>query len=424
MKEYKERIADRLLSRKLKSAGAVVIEGAKWCGKTSTASQQAKSSALFSDVTQQANYLKMVDLNASLLLEGAVPRLLDEWQIAPKLWDAVRFEVDRRQLPGQFIMTGSAVPADSSEIRHSGIGRMSWLLMRPMSLWESGDSNGKVSLKSLFEGNSKIGEISDNSSLENIARLTCRGGWPMVTQLDEESANDIAFNYVDGLVHADIQRVDGIARNPDRVKRIMRSYSRALGSQTSAAKLLKDIQANDLTFSENTLNSYLNALQKLFVIEDMPAWNPNLRSATAIRTSDTRYFVDPSIAAASLGLGAKDLINDLNTFGFLFENLCVRDLRVYAQAIDGEVYHYRDKNSLECDAVIHLRNGHYGLVEIKLGGDNLIDEGATSLLSLASKIDTSKMPSPSFKMVLTAVGQYAYTRADGIHVVPVNVLRD
>lgn len=422
--QYRPRIADSLVERKLKSAGAVVIEGAKWCGKTSTAAQHSQSEVYLSDTSQQ-DYLQLAELNASLLLEGDTPRLLDEWQLAPQLWDAVRHAVDSRQKPGQFLLTGSAVPANQEKIHHTGTGRMSWLTMRPMSLWESGDSSGKISLQALFEGSTQIGETHEiDSSLEKMAYLTCRGGWPMVTQLDTEAALDIAFNYVDGLVHSDLQRMDGISRDAARVNRLLRIYARAQASQTTSAKLLQDIQENDHSCSENTLFSYLSALRKIFVIEDMAAWNPNLRSRTAIRTADTRYFVDPSIATASLGLGVKDLMNDLNTFGLFFETLCIRDLRVYAQALDGEVYHYRDKNGLECDAVVHLRNGHYGLIEIKLGGNRPIEEGAASLLKLAGKIDTGKMPAPSFLMVLTATGKFAYTRKDNVLVVPVSMLKN
>lgn len=422
--QYRPRIADSLVERKLKSAGAVVIEGAKWCGKTSTAAQYSQSEVYLSDTSRQ-DYLQLAELNASLLLEGDTPRLLDEWQLAPQLWDAVRHAIDSRQKPGQFLLTGSAVPANQEKIHHTGTGRMSWLTMRPMSLWESGDSSGKISLQALFEGSTQIGETHEiDSSLEKMAYLTCRGGWPMVTQLDTEAALDIAFNYVDGLVHSDLQRMDGISRDAARVNRLLRIYARAQASQTTSAKLLQDIQENDHSCSENTLFSYLSALRKIFVIEDMTAWNPNLRSRTAIRTADTRYFVDPSIATASLGLGVKDLMNDLNTFGLFFETLCIRDLRVYAQALDGEVYHYRDKNGLECDAVVHLRNGHYGLIEIKLGGNRPIEEGAASLLKLAGKIDTGKMPAPSFLMVLTATGKFAYTRKDNVLVVPVSMLKN
>lgn len=422
--EYRPRIADNLLARRLRSSGAVVIEGAKWCGKTSTAEQFAQSKLFLSDNSLQQDHLRMADINPHLLLEGNTPRLLDEWQLAPKLWDAVRHTVDMRSKPGQFILTGSAVPTGTDQIHHSGTGRMSWLTMRPMSLWESGDSCGKVSIKALFEGNTRVGEVNEGGDLERMASLVCRGGWPIVTHLDEEAALDVAFNYVDGLVHSDIQRLDEVSRDADRVNRILKAYARAQGSQTTSVKLLQDICENDASCSINTLFSYLSALRKIFVIEDMPAWNPNLRSKTAIRTTDTRYFVDPSIATAVCGIGAGDLINDLRTFGFFFETLCVRDLRVYAQALDGEVRHYRDKNGLECDAVIHLRNGKYGLIEIKLGGDTLIEDGVKSLLSLSGKIDTGKMPAPSFMMVLTATGNYAYTRKDGVIIVPADMLKD
>lgn len=422
--EYKARIADGLLSRKLRSSGAVVIEGAKWCGKTSTAQQQSRSEALLSDPSQSDDLMRMAEIDSGLLLEGASPRLIDEWQLSPKLWDAVRHAVDRRQKTGQFILTGSAVPADYQVIRHSGTGRMSWLTMRPMTLWESGDSSGKVSLRGLFEQGYEASCVGDDEGLERMAYLVCRGGWPMVTRLDEASSLDIAFNYVDAIVRSDIRSVDGVSRDAGRVERVMRAYSRAQGSQTSSRRLLDDIRSNDSSCSENTLFAYLSALRKIFVIEDMPAWNPNLRSRTAIRSAETRYFVDPSIATASLGLGVGDLMGDLNTLGLLFEALCVRDLRVYAQAIDGNVYHYRDKNGLECDAVVHLRNGRYGLVEIKLGGERLVEEAAASLRVLAGKIDTTRMAGPSFLMVLTAKGKYAYTRRDGVKVVPVGMLRD
>lgn len=423
--EYRPRIVDRLLERKLKSAGAVLIEGPKWCGKTSTAEHVARSEVFLSDPQREEEYRRMAELSPGLLLEGAPPRLLDEWQLAPRLWDAVRHAVDRRQKPGQFILTGSAVPGDLDKIRHTGTGRMSWLLMRPMSLWESGDSCGKVSLANLFSSPGAIGESNDcDGELEKTAYLMCRGGWPMVTHLDPDAALDLAVNYLDGVTHSDLQRLDGVGRDSHRVRRLLRVYARAQGTPTTATRLLQDINANDSSCSENTMLAYISALRKIFVIEDMGAWNPNLRSRTAIRTAPTRYFVDPSIATAALGLGPKDLVNDLNTMGLLFETLCARDLRVFAQAIDGDVYHYRDKNGLECDAVIHLRNGSYGLVEIKLGGPTLTRDGADALLALSRKIDLTKMPPPSFMMVLTATGRYAYTRPDGVHVVPVDMLRD
>ena len=295
-----------------------------------------------------------------------------------------------------------------------------------MSLWESGDSNGSVSLRELFDSPKSMAATCD-LDLKRIAFLTCRGGWPQASLMgdDKDIALDQAIDYYDAVVNSDIQRVDGVVRDPERVKRLMRSYARYQGSQSSFAEIGKDMTANEQgALDENTISSYLNALRKIFVVEDMRAWNPNLRSKTAIRTTDTRYFVDPSIATAALGLGPDDLMHDLETFGLIFETLCVRDLRVFAQALDGEVYHYRDKTGLECDAVVHLRNGSYGLIEIKLGGDKLIEEGSKTLNALASKIDTTKMKNPSFLMILTAVGDFAYRRQDGVYVVPIGCLKD
>ncbi|WP_302970163.1 ATP-binding protein, partial [Ruthenibacterium lactatiformans] len=366
----------------------------------------------------------MSELNPKRLLKGATPRLIDEWQLAPKLWDAIRFEVDHRGELGQFVLTGSAVPADTREITHSGTGRFTWLTMRPMSLYESGDSTGEVRLKDLFSGAAEIDGAS-NLSIDRLAFLVCRGGWPQAVDMQDEIALDQAMDYYDAVVHSDINRADNVQKNPERVKRLMRSYARNQGGQVPNTVLAQDIAANDETpISEETVASYVSALRKIFVVEDMPAWNPNLRSKTAIRSSDTRYYIDPSIAAAALGIGPNDLINDLKTFGFLFETLCIRDLRVFADALNGEVYHYRDKDGLECDAVVHLRNGNYGLIEIKLGGDRLIEEGAKSLKSMEAKIDTDKMNTPSFLMVLTGTGDYAYRRQDGVYVVPIGCLRN
>jgi predicted AAA+ superfamily ATPase len=424
---YKPRVIDQLLNRKLRGKGAVLIEGAKWCGKTSTAEQQAKSIIYMSDPKRRDQYQLFVDTNPEMILNGDTPRLIDEWQETPKLWDLIRFEVDHREGLGHFILTGSAVPAKrDDEILHSGTGRFAWLIMRPMSLWESGDSNGSVSLRELFDSPKSIAATCD-LDLKRIAFLTCRGGWPQASLMgdDKDIALDQAIDYYDAVVNSDIQRVDGVVRDPERVKRLMRSYARYQGSQSSFAEIGKDMTANEQgALDENTISSYLNALRKIFVVEDMRAWNPNLRSKTAIRTTDTRYFVDPSIATAALGLGPDDLMHDLETFGLIFETLCVRDLRVFAQALDGEVYHYRDKTGLECDAVVHLRNGSYGLIEIKLGGDKLIEEGSKTLNALASKIDTTKMKNPSFLMILTAVGDFAYRRQDGVYVVPIGCLKD
>ena len=422
--KYKVRIADALLSRKLEGKGAVLIEGAKWCGKTTTAEQQAQSIVYMTDPEKSYQYLSMVELNPKTLLDGKTPRLFDEWQIAPKLWDAIRFEVDHRDDLGQFILTGSAVPPETEEIHHTGTGRFARVKMRPMSLFESEDSNGSVSLTELFSGKLDISGSSD-LPFEKLAFLVCRGGWPRATSMCDSTALEQAFDYYDAVVNADISRVDNIERNAERVKLLMRSYARHQGTQASNSVIKDDMRVNDhSTLNEDTVYSYISALKKIFVIEDMPSWNPNLRSKTAIRTSDTRYFVDPSIATAALGLGPNDLLNDLNTFGLFFETMCIRDLRIFADALNGQVYHYRDASGLECDAVIHLRNGAYGLIEIKLGGDSLIKEGAETLNALAEQIDTTRMKSPAFKMILTATGEYAYRRPeDGIYVIPIGCLK-
>ena len=422
MKEYLPRIADKLLEERLDAKGAVLIEGPKWCGKTTTAKQQAKSFISMDRPDMTKQYQQMANISPNTLLEGETPRLIDEWQIAPNLWNAVRYEVDNRDGFGQFILTGSAVPHEFDDSMHTGTGRISRLLMRPMSLFESKDSSGEVSLKNLFEMEN-ITTI-DETSFEKIAFLICRGGWPRSIGLNEKPALFQAIDYFDAVVSNDISRVDSIKRDKEKAKRLLKSYARHVGTQSSLETIRQDMLANQSdTFDQVTLYSYLDALRKIFVIEDSPAWNPNLRSKTAIRTTDTRYFSDPSIATASLGMGPNDLLTDLNTMGFLFENLCVRDLRIYTDYLDGTVYHYRDRSGLECDAVIHLRNGAYGLVEIKLGGDKLIEEGAETLKDLASKIDTKNMSKPSFMMVLCAKSPFAYKRNDGVYVVPITSLR-
>lgn len=424
MQDYKNRIVDEILEKKLKGKGAVLIQGPKWCGKTTTAEQISKSILYMAKADEKEQNVTMAEINPSLLLQGEVPRLIDEWQIAPKLWDAIRYEIDHRNAEGQFILTGSSVPAKMEYVTHSGTGRFAWLLMRPMSLYESGESTGQVSLIDLFDGTKKIGGIN-NIDLEKMAYLVCRGGWPRAIFMEEEIALEQAYDYYDAVVNRDISEADGISRNPERVKSLMKSYARNIGTQASNDTLRRDMIANDSTsLDTDTVLSYVNALKKIFVVEESPAWNPNLRSKTAIRTSDTRYFIDPSIAVASLGIRPKDLINDLNTFGLLFETLCIRDLRVYAESIKGKVYHYRDANDLECDAVIHLRDGSYGLIEIKLGGDSLINDGANTLKKLESRIDITKMKNPSFLLVLTATGKYAYRREDGVYVVPIGCLKN
>lgn len=420
---YKKRIADGLLQRKLAGKGAVLIEGAKWCGKTTTAEQIAQSVKYMTETGMVEQNVELARLNPKLILKGDIPRLIDEWQVAPQLWDSIRFESDHGPL-GQFVLTGSSVPADMSHVIHSGTGRIGWLKMRPMSLWESQESTGEVSLAELFNAPAQIGGINE-MDIEKIAFLTCRGGWPLAVDMEPEIALDQAFDYVESVEKRDIQKVDGVDRDPVRVHRLLRSLARNQGSQASFGTIKADLMANEAdTLSEDTIASYCKALKQIFVVEDSEAWNPNLRSKSAIRTSDTRYFTDPSIATAALGVGPNDLINDLNTFGLLFETMAVRDLRVYAEALNGRVYHFRDRNGLECDAVVHLRDGRYGLVEVKLGGDKLIKEGVDALNLLTEKIDPEKMKMPSFKMILIGVGTYAYRREDGIYVVPIGCLKD
>lgn len=436
MNGYKNRVADRLLAEKLEAFGAVLIEGPKYCGKTTLASQQAGSILSMADTDTLGQNLALARTNISRLLAGAPPRLIDEWQIAPQFWDAVRNEVDKRNEDGQFMLTGSAVPPkpkkdengniiEEENIHHTGTGRISRLRLRTMSLWESEDSTGDVSLEELFINPDTVDGVSD-IDLDRLAYLTCRGGWPKaVLKKSEKAALAQAFDYYDSVVSNDIKRVDDIDRDEELTKRIMRSYARNQGTQATVGTILADIKSNgDERMSDSTVYSYIKALKEIFVIEDSIAWNPNLRSKTAIRTSDTRYFIDPSIATAALGMGPKDLINDMATFGFIFEALAIRDLRVYADALDGKVYHYRDKNNLECDAVIHLRNGSYGLVEVKIGGTEPIREGAESLKTLSSKIDSTRMKAPSFMMVLTGIGKFAYKRPeDGVLVVPIGCLK-
>ena len=424
MKEYRERIADKILAKKLKGKGAVLIEGPKWCGKTTTAEQISKSVLYMAKPEDKEQNITLADINPSLLLNGEVPRLIDEWQLAPKLWDAVRFEVDHRGEEGQFILTGSSVPANMESVNHTGTGRFSWLTMRPMTLFESGESNGKISLKDLFANPQNI-SATNTLTLDDVAFLCCRGGWPRSIFMEKDIALEQAYDYYDAVINSDISRVDGVNRNPERAKNLMRSYSRNIGTQANNETIKEDMIKNDSTsLDTDTVLSYVNALKKIFVVEESPAWNPNLRSKIATRTSDTRYFVDPSIGVAALGIWPNDLMKDLRTFGLMFESLCIRDLRVYAEANNGKVYHYRDSSDLECDAVIHLRDGSYGLIEIKLGGDKLIKEGSENLIKLKNKIDTKTMPNPSFMMVLTATGNYAYKKEDGVFVVPIGCLKD
>lgn len=424
MANYKHRIADAILKRKILGKGAVLIEGPKWCGKTTTAKQLAKSLLDLGDSAVLKQSMGLIDISPKTLLEGSTPRLIDEWQALPPIWDSIRSEVDRRGVPSQFILTGSSVLPEADETIHSGTGRFATLKMRPMSLYESGESNGTVSLRDLFDA--KPLDVRRNElEIEEIAYLTCRGGWPWTTLISKEAALDQVFDYVDSVVERDIVRVDRVKRSPERTRLLLRSYARNISQQVSYATIRKDMLSNDSsTLDEDTVADYVQALKKLFVIEDLAAWNPNIRSKASIRTSDTRHFVDPSIGTAALGLGPKDMINDLQSFGFFFEDMVVRDLRVYADALDGKLYHYRDSNGLESDTVLHRRNGSYALMEVKLGGEKNIEDGALSLISLAKNIDTGKMPEPSFLAVVVGVGNYAYRRKDGVYVIPIGCLKD
>lgn len=421
---YKTRLAGEILKDRLQSAAAVLVQGPKWCGKTTMSEQYAAQVTYMADPDTIKRNMMLAQTNVKKLIQGDFPHLIDEWQEAPQIWDAVRFAADHNPTMGQFILTGSAVPIDTTLMRHSGTGRISRLTMRTMSLWESKDSSGQISLEELFSQPDSIFADAD-LQLSDIAFLICRGGWPQATNLDKKHALRPVYDYVDAVAEVDISRVDNTLRNSARARRLLRSLARHQATQAANTVIRDDMKINPSdTITEDTVASYISALKNIFVIEDMECWNPNLRSKTAIRTSATHYFTDPSIGVAALGIGPNDLFNDLNTMGLLFETLAVRDLRVYAEMLDGHVYHFRDKNGLECDSVVHLRNGHYGLVEIKLGGDTLIEEGAKALNRLESKIDTDKMFAPSFKMILTAVGNMAYRRNDGIYVVPIGCLKN
>lgn len=422
--KYKQRIADYMLRRRLEGKGAILIEGPKWCGKTTTAKQVAGSILNLGDITVLKEAQQDFQMQPKKLLEGDTPRLIDEWQTMTPLWDMVRSEVDERQGEGHFILTGSSVPPEQDSLIHSGTGRIGRLKMRTMSLWESEESSGSVSLNDLFNG-VDFGTPSNDINIEQLAFLICRGGWPKSTLLRKNASLDEAFDYFDAIYNVDIHRVDNIRRSSERARLLLRSYARNQGSSISFEKMNAEIIDNDnKSISSETISDYVGALKKIFVIEDMPAWNPNLRSKIAIQSTDTRYFTDPSIATAALGISPDDLLNDLCSFGLFFETMAVRDLRTYADAMDGKIFHYRDSKGLECDAVLHRRNGSYALIEIKLGGLDNIEKAAATLKKMADKIDTTKMPQPSFMMVLTGVGSYAYRRPDGVLVVPIGCLKD
>ena len=422
--KYMPRIADRLLAEALEDSGAVLIEGPKWCGKTRLGENAAKSFLYLHDPDMGAEYLRLAEIKPSRLLEGDSPRLIDEWQDAPTLWNAVRFTVDKRGGTGHFILTGSTVPRDETPgeaKRHSGTGRIARLKMLPMSLFESGESSGDVSLAALFDEAKDI-DGKARLDIDGIAHATCRGGWPEAVATGGPRALRRAKNYLDTLVGDDLQRMEDAPRNPLRARSVLRSLSRNISTLASAKTIMDDMKANDSSISDKTLSEYLNALRRLFVVQDEPAWAPQLRSRAAIRSSAKRQFADPSIAVAALGATPSRLLDDLNTFGFFFESLAIRDLRVYVSALGGEVLHYRDETGLESDAILQLGDGRWAAVEVKLGGRQ-VDEAADNLRSLADKVDTSKCGKPSFLLVLTGT-EYAYRRPDGVFVCPLSALRE
>lgn len=419
---YYERLIEKEIERKLKSSGAVLVAGPKFCGKTTTCMKYQKSFVKLN--TKQA--IAMARMNPGGVLDGETPRLIDEWQKAPDIWNQVKDDLDFHYEFGKYILTGSSTPADKTEVHHSGAGRIAPVRMRPMSLWESKDSKGTVSLSELFKGGKPIPwDLNPDFSLSDVAHLICRGGWPISVLAPKEIAIEITKNYYNGLfVFEDCENERFRNKNPEIMKMIVRSYARHISTEAAVSTIIADVrQSNERTMDTKTYDDYNEALNDIFIIEDMPAWNPNIRSKTSIRSTPTRHFVDTSIACRALGAGPEDLLHDLESFGFFFEDMAVRDLRIYSDVLGGEVRHYRDNAGLECDAVIHLENGSWGAVEIKLGGDDLIEAGASSLKLLKAKIEEkSNEKSPSFLMVLTAVGG-AYQREDGVFVVPINLLK-
>lgn len=418
-KEYIPRIVDPLIDDMLRYSGAILIEGAKGCGKTRTAKERSKSAIFLYDPERSESYLKLAETKPSILLQGEAPRLIDEWQVAPVLWNGVKFLVDERGEPGQFILTGSTSMLPDGKL-HSGAGRFSRLLMRPMSLFESGESNGTISLKDLFDSPVKV-ESTSKLSLEEMTSALTRGGWPQIVGEDERYATSFMRDYVETIINIDISNVDGVKRNPMIVLQLMRSLSRNISTVANISKIRKDMSGEE-NVSDKTTAAYINALRRINIVEDLPAWNPWLRSSVAVRSSPKRHFVDPSIAVSVLRADADDLLMDFNTLGFLFESLCIRDLRIYAQAIDGDVFHYKDGNDLEIDAIVHLRDGRWGAIEIKLGTGE-IDKASKNLLKLKGSIDTEKMRPPEFLMVLTA-GEFAYEQDDGVIIVPIGCLKN
>lgn len=416
---YLPRLVDDLLIEELEAFGAVLITGPKWCGKTTTGLNQANSTIFLQNPDEREQNLKLADVKPSLLLEGDNPRLIDEWQDAPQLWDAVRFSVDQRGETGLYILTGSTT-VDESLIAHSGTGRISRLKMRTMSLFESGDSNGDVSISELLIGE----DIASKShhSIEDIAELIVGGGWPVSVNKSIDVKQRQVAGYCNSIINTEISTADGIERDSDKIYQVLRSYSRHISTQVTIKTITSDVTENFDSINRKTVGEYLEALRKIFVVEDLKAWSPKLRSKTVISQSPTRHFVDPAIAAYFLDANPKDLLNDLETMGLLFESLVIRDLRIYAESIGGRVYHYRDHSGQEADAILHFKGGNWAAIEVKLG-NKAIDEGAESLKRLANKIDQESMNKPSFLAVITGTG-YAYRREDGVYVIPIGCLRN
>lgn len=420
MNQYIPRLLDGVLEKKLKLYGAILITGPKWCGKSTTAKQIAKSVLELQNPRTRENNLEIAKNRPDFLLEGEKPRLIDEWQDAPMLWDAVRYDVDNTGLKNQYILTGSITPRDDKPM-HSGTGRIIRLLMRPMSLYESSDSTGEVSMKNLFEHQEDIKGIS-SKELEDIAFLCARGGWPGSINVSKEGALTIASDYLESLINNDIKTVAQV-ENKNQFRLILRCLARHTCTQVNLKTIKEDISYNDSEMSEKIIGDYMNALSELYVIDNVDAWCPKLRSKTDMRTNPKRNFIDPSIAVSALRVTDKDLLKDFKTFGFIFESLCLRDLKIYAQSLDGDVFFYRDNNNLESDAVIHLKDGRWAAIEIKIGSEEAIEEAAKNLLQLTEIVDTKEMNSPSFLMIITA-GKYAYRRKDGIYVVPITTLKN
>ena len=419
---YYERLIETRIERKLKSSGAVLVAGPKFCGKTTTCMLYQNSYIKLN--TKQS--IAMARLNPKGVLVGEKPRLIDEWQKAPDIWNHIKDDLDFDYQFGKYILTGSSTPADKTDVHHSGAGRIAPLLMRPMTLWESKESNGKVSLANLFEGGTDYPlDMNSEFTLEDVAFLLCRGGWPIAVQAPRDIALEITKNYYAGLfIFEDSENERFRNKKPEVLRMILRSYARNISTEAAVSTIISDIrQSNERSMDTKTYDDYMEALKDLYIIEDMEAWNPNIRSKTSIRSTPTRHFVDTSIACRSLGVNPLDLMNDLESFGLFFEDFAVRDLRVYADSLGGEVKHYRDNSGLECDAVVHLEDGRWGGIEIKLGGDDLINDGAESLKRLRDKIvQKSDEKAPSFLLVLTAVGG-AYKREDGVYVAPINMLK-